>query len=107
MEVVKWINVIISILSGVSVCVPLVIALIQTVKNVVNEKKWNILVSNVLELMMNAEKDYESGAERKEYVMNAITLVAKQIGYVLDEEAILKISEMIDEICSLAKVVNV
>ena len=107
MDITKWIDVIISILSGIAVCVPLVISLINTIKQVVAEKKWNILVSNVLELMMNAEKDYEKGAERKEYVMNAIKTIAIQIGYNFDTEAEYKVSKMIDEICALSKVVNV
>ena len=41
MEVVEWINVIISILSGIAVCIPLVISLIIFVKKVDDEKKWN------------------------------------------------------------------
>ena len=107
MEVVEWINVIISILSGIAVCIPLVLSLISFVKKVADEKKWNVLVSNVLQLMMNAEKDYEHGVERKEYVMNAIKTIADQIGYNFDVEAEKKVSEMIDEICKMAKVVNV
>lgn len=107
MEIVEWINVIISILSGIAVCVPLVISLISFVQKVANEKKWNILVSNVLQLMMNAEQDYEHGAAKKEYVMNAIKKIAIQIGYDFNEEAENKVSQMIDEICKMAKVVNV
>lgn len=107
MEVVKWIYVVISILSGIAACIPLVLSLINFVKKVADEKKWNILVSNVLQLMMNAEKDYERGAEKKEYVMNAIKTIADQIGYNFDAEAEKKVSVMIDEICKMAKVVNV
>ena len=107
MDVVKWINVIVSILSGIAVCIPLVISLINTVRQVVQEKKWNIIVSNVLDLMIRAENDYNNGAERKEYVMNAIKLISKQVDYNFDQEAELKVSIMIDEICKLAKVVNV
>ena len=107
MDVVKWIDVIISILSGIAVCIPLIISLVNTVQKVVAEKQWNVLVSNVLQLMMNAEKDYENGAERKEYVMNALETIAVQIGYDFNDEAKAKVSVMIDEICALAKVVNV
>lgn len=107
MDVVKWIDVVISILSGIAVCIPLIISLVNTVQKVVAEKQWNVLVSNVLQLMMNAEKDYESGAERKEYVMNALETIAVQIGYDFNDEAKAKVSIMIDEICALAKVVNV
>jgi hypothetical protein len=107
MEVVEWINVIISILSGIAVCIPLVLSLISFVKKVADEKRWNVLVSNVLQLMIKAEQDYEHGAEKKEYVMNAIKTIANQIGYNFDAEAENKVSEMIDEICKMAKVVNV
>ena len=107
MEAVEWINTIISILSGIAVCIPLVISLINFVKKVADEKKWNILVSNVLQLIMNAEQDYEHGADKKEYVMNAIKTIAEQISYNFDAEAEMKVSKMIDEICDMAKVVNV
>jgi hypothetical protein len=39
--------------------------------------------------------------------MNAIKTIADQIGYNFDAEAEKKVSEMIDEICKMAKIVNV
>ena len=38
MEIVKWIDVAISILSGIAVCIPLVLKLVSCVKQVVAEK---------------------------------------------------------------------
>lgn len=106
MEIVQWIDVIVAVLSGIAVCIPLVIKLVDCVKQLVQEKRWNILVSNVLELMTNAEQDYQRGAERKEYVMSAIKTIAKQIDYNFDYEAESKISNMIDEICKVSRVIN-
>ena len=53
------------ILVGVAVLIPLVIALIKYVKKAADDKNWNIIVKMVLDLMVQAEKDYSTGAEKK------------------------------------------
>ena len=106
MNAAKILEAIISILSGVAVCLPLVLKLIETVKELVNEKKWNILVRNIFVLMTDAEEHYQQGAEKKDYVMSAIEIVAAQIGFNYDEEAKSKVSTMIDEICKISKEIN-
>jgi hypothetical protein len=72
MTISDWINVIISILSGLTICIPLVIKLVEYIKKAVQEKNWTSLMTLVLRLMTEAENLYETGAERKEYVMSAI-----------------------------------
>lgn len=37
----EYLELVISILSGIAVCIPLVIKLVSTVKEVVKEKNWN------------------------------------------------------------------
>ena len=106
MDAAKILEAVISILSGVAVCLPLVLKLIETVKELVNEKKWNILVRNIFVLMTDAEEHYQQGAEKKAYVMSAIEIVAAQIGFNYDEEAKVKVSTMIDEICKISKEIN-
>lgn len=106
MDIVDIIDAIIAILSGITVCLPLVFKLIDTVKDLVNEKKWNILVRNVFILMSDAEARYQRGEEKKEYVMSAIEIVAKEIGFDYDDEAKAKVSAMVDEICDLSRVIN-
>ena len=106
MDIAKILDVIITILSGVTVCLPLVFKLIETVKELVNEKKWNILVRNVFVLMTDAEARYQRGEEKKNYVMSAIEIVAAQIGFNYDAEAKAKVSAMVDEICQISKEIN-
>lgn len=106
MDAVRIIEGIIAILSGISVCIPLVIKLIDTVKALADEKKWNVLVRNVFELMADAEEKYQRGEEKKNYVMSAIKIIAGQIGFNYDEEAKAKISAMVDEICGLSRIIN-
>ena len=106
MDLVRWIEIIIAILSGVCVCIPLVKKLCETIKQLVEEKRWNVLVSNVFELMVDAEEKFQHGVDKKAYVMDAIKIVANQIGFDYDKEAEEKISKMIDEACDITKLIN-
>lgn len=106
MEVVKWINILVQILSGVAACIPLVIELVAVVNKLIKEKRWNEIVIHTFDLMADAEEKFERGAERKEYVMDALRLIAQKIHFNYDEEAERKISEMIDAVCGLSKEIN-
>ena len=106
MEVVKWINILVQILSGVAACIPLVIELVAVVNKLIKEKRWNEMVIHTFDLMADAEEKFERGAERKEYVMDALRLIAQKIHFNYDEEAERKISEMIYAVCGLSKEIN-
>jgi len=106
MEVVKWMNIIIQILSGVAACIPLMLKLISVVKELLRQKRWNEMVIHTFDLMADAEQKFERGAERKEYVMDALKIIAQKINFDYDEEAERKISEMIDAVCGLSKEIN-
>lgn len=106
MEVVKWMNITIQILSGIAACIPLVIELISVVNKLVKEKRWNELVIHTFDLVAEAEQKFEHGAERKEYVMSELKLIAEKIHFNYDEETEHKISDMIDAVCSLSKEIN-
>ena len=92
------------ILVGVAVLIPLVIALIKYVKKAADDKNWNIIVKMVLDLMVQAEKDYSTGAERKEFVMNQLRTAAKTVDFEISWD---KVSDLIDALCEMAKKVNV
>ena len=68
----EYLELVISILSGIAVCIPLVIKLVSTVKEVVKEKNWNELVSMAFDYMGQAEELFDTGAQRKEWVMAMI-----------------------------------
>ena len=103
MSVNDWVNIIVSILSGLAVCIPLVIKLVEYIKTAVKEKNWSSLMQLVLQLMTEAEKNYSTGAERKAYVMSAIKAMENTLNYDVDEEVL---SAMIDSIVAASKVIN-
>lgn len=98
---------IVEILPGILTCIPLVVALIKFIKQSIETKNWQKIVQFVLEHMVVAEKKFSEGADRKDYVMAAVITSADTIGYPLTETDIQKISDMIDDICSASKILNV
>lgn len=92
------------ILVGLAVLIPMVIALIKYVTKAAEDKNWNIIVKMALDLMVQAEKDYSTGAEKKEFVMNQLRIAAKTVDFEIDWD---KVSDLIDALCEMAKEVNV
>ena len=92
------------ILVGLAVVIPLVIALIKYVTKAAEDKNWNIIVKMVLDLMVQAEQDYATGAERKEFVMNQMKVMAQTVDFEVDWD---KVSDLIDALCDMAHEVNV
>ena len=99
----NWTQIIVSILSGLAVCIPLVIKLVEFITKAIKEKNWSNVMQIVLKLMTEAEANYATGAERKEYVMDSIAALKDSLNYEIDMNAI---SVMIDSICSASKVIN-
>ena len=102
----SWVEIVVSILSGLAVCIPLVVQLVNVVRASVKEKNWSQIVAIVLDLMKQAETLFAEGAARKAWVMAGVESAAKSINYNYDEVAKQKVSEMIDAICATAKIVN-
>lgn len=99
----EWINYVVSILSGLAVAIPLVVKLVEYVKKAVKEKNWSQVLKLVMNLMTEAEKKFETGAEKKEWVLAMIKASADSINYDIDTNAI---SELIDSLCDMSKAVN-
>ena len=102
----SWVEIVVSILSGLAVCIPLVVQLVNVVRASVKEKNWSQIVAIVLDLMNQAETLFSEGAARKAWVMAGVESAAKSINYNYDEVAKQKVSDMIDAICATAKIVN-
>lgn len=98
-----WINLIIAILSGLATAIPLVIQLIKYIKQAIKSKNWSALMTLVLQLMTEAEKDYSTGTERKKYVIDTIKAMEGTLNYDIDENVI---SDMIDAIVTASKTIN-
>lgn len=102
-DVVEVLKLVASILSGIAVCIPLVQKLISVTKAYAQPKNWQPIMRLVMELMEEAEGLFEDGASRKVYVMNAISKSAVYVDYDIDMSVI---SQMIDDLCDMSKVVN-
>ena len=92
------------ILVGLAVLIPMVIALIKYVTKAAEDTNWNIIVKMILDLMVQAEQDYSTGAERKEFVMNQLRVMAETVDFEIDWD---KVSDLIDALCDMAHEVNV
>lgn len=92
------------ILIGLAAIIPLVAALIKYVGKATESKNWNIVVKMVLDLMVQAEQDYSTGAEKKDFVMNQVAVLAKTVDFDIDMS---KVFDLIDALCDMAHEVNV
>lgn len=99
-----WIQAIISILSGIAVLVPLMVKLVDYVKKSTKEKNWNQMLKLVMNLMAEAEDKFDSGADKKEWVMGELKAMANTLNYDIDWDVV---SDMIDKICDVSKEINV
>ena len=106
MDAVNWAQLIIAILGGIATAIPLVIQLVKVVKSAIREKNWNQLVKMTMDYMTQAEKNFETGVERKEWVLSMVKTSAATINYTMTDEDITKISDLIDAICDASKIIN-
>lgn len=101
-----WINIIINVLSSLVIIIPLGVKLYRTIKDLVKEQNWPILMGYAIKYMSMAEKNMSGGAEKKQWVLDSLKITAQNIGYNLTDSDLAKIGEMIDSICDASKVIN-
>lgn len=97
------VNLVVAVLAGLAACIPLAVKLVQYVQKATQEKNWSALLGLVVDLMEEAEVKFSDGATRKEWVMAMVQTSAEYINYPVDTEAL---SEMIDALCDMTKIVN-
>lgn len=100
----EWYEIIISILSGITMSIPIVITLVKYIVALYKEKNWSKLIAIVSNLMTEAENLYADGASKKEYVVNSVMSISKTIDYPIDKEML---SELIDNLAKLTNKVNI
>ena len=100
------INFILEHAAAIVAIIGLLYTTVKFVTEATQKKNWTALISLVMAEMKTAEQEYVSGATRKEWVMSMLPTHAKACGYNLTDEDVAKISNMIDEMCSMAKTVN-
>lgn len=99
----EWTELITSILAGLAASIPLVVKLVKYVQKSVQEKNWGNLLQLTIDLMEQAERKFETGADRKEWVLAMVKASADRINYDVDIEAV---GELIDSLCEMSKNVN-
>ena len=99
-----WVEIIVALLTGLVTCIPLVVKLVQVIKESVKSKNWTALMQLVLKLMAEAEENYTSGEEKKAYVIDSIEAIKDTLNYDVDMDAV---SVMIDSIIIASKKINV
>lgn len=99
----EWMQLLVSVLAGLATAIPLVIQLVKYVQKTIQERNWPEVIRIVAGYMERAEKMFEKGADRKEWVLAMVRASADTIDYDLDMD---KISELIDSLCDMSKVVN-
>lgn len=102
----EHIDLLVQVLAGLAAVIPLVVELVKYVQKATKEKNWNAILKLTIDYMKTAETMFEDGASRKEWVLAMVQSSAVSINYDLDEEALAKISELIDSICAAADVIN-
>lgn len=58
----------------------------------------------VMNLMAKAEEMFDTGADKKEWVLSELHAIAHTLNYDIDWNVV---SEMIDKICEISKEINV
>lgn len=99
----EWLRLIASIVAGVITAIPLASQLVKYVQKAVQEKNWPEVVKIVTSYMERAESMFESGADRKEWVLAMVKASSELVKYDLDMD---KISDLIDSLCEMSKIVN-
>ena len=102
----ELVKLIVSILSGLAVVIPLVAKLVTITTSYVKEKNWNQIIVMVTEYMATAETMFKFGSEKKAWVLEMLKTSAKVSNFDLTDENLLKISELIDQMCTLSKQIN-
>lgn len=99
----EWLQLIVSVLAGLVTAIPLVIKLVEYVQKSVKEKNWGKVLDMVMKYMATAEKKFDNGADRKEWVLAMVKASAETVNYDIDMEVV---SKLIDDLCEMSKAVN-
>lgn len=100
MEILEYI---LAIVAGLITAIPLVVKLVEYVKKSAQEKNWSAVMAMAIKYMEIAEEKFATGAERKEWVLDMVQASSEFVNYNIDLKVL---SDMIDALCAMSKVVN-
>ena len=99
----EYIDLIVAVLSGLAICIPLVVKLVENVKEATKSKNWPDLLTMVMDFMSEAEILFENGADRKAWCLGMIEASAHTVNFTIDMNVV---AQIIDDICAASKVIN-
>lgn len=102
-----WLEYVLSILPGlvasIVAIITLTVKLVEYVKKAIKEKNWGEVLKLVMGYMETAEDKFETGAEKKEWVLAMVKASADTVNYDIDMTVI---SKLIDDLCDMSNVIN-
>ena len=98
-----WLEIIISILTGLAAAIPLVVELVKYIKKSIQEKNWNEVLRLVINLMEEAEIKFDNPTDKKEWCLMMVKASADTINYPINLD---QIGALIDSLCAMSKKVN-
>lgn len=101
----NWIEIIVSVLSGIAVVIPVVAKLVEYIVKYIKGQRWDDLINIVISYMIDAELLFDEGSSRKDWVMQMVK-TSSEIAE-LGEIDMDKVSKLIDALCKTAKHINV
>ena len=105
--IIQWLQFAIAVLSSLCVIIPLGYKLYKTTVQYTKEKNWPKLVEALSMYMQLAEEKLLVGADKKEWVLAMVRATPESINYELTESDITNLGNLIDQLCDMARVVNV
>ncbi len=103
----NYVQLIALICAALAILIPLGVKLYKRSEELIREKNWPRIVAAVSKYMEEAERLFEDGADKKAWVLVMIQTTAEQLEYDLTDEDIRNLSDLIDTLCDMSKVVNV
>lgn len=104
MEITKILELIASIIAGIAVCIPLVIKLVEYIKEAAKAREYQKLIKLVMKFCTEAELLFGDGKQKKEWVLHRVKEVADAMKIEMDMDAI---SLLIDDLVAASKLINV
>lgn len=110
----EWVRWILCILTGIAAAIPLVIRLVNAIKELeykdvmkkIEDGQFAEILLRMTKYMKQAETRFDDGDVKKEWVMLAVEALADELEYTLTDEDRSALGDMVDAICDAAKVVN-
>lgn len=95
--------IILDVLAAIAILIPVGYSIFRVVSKAFKDKDYAKLLSNALDLIVVAEEKYSNGEDKKKFVLDMLSEIAKKAGIKYDAD---KLSATIDEIIALSKKVN-